>query len=230
MALAALDADGWTDELGSRARLAFGAALRVMLDRARDYGTTNLVMTGEPGIATRIIDKCARVIQVSRRGGSGRTTEDSWIDIINYGILGLLLHEGRIPRMNKVIYFAHPIDMAGSEVMNTATAIRERLSAAGFTIYDPGGAWSWPGDVGAARVISAVNKAALENASAVVAWVPSGTQTLGVAEELATARDSGKPTAVIDDGQCSVFLSTFPNRFREVTGVIEWLRSVFGVV
>lgn len=230
MASAARGSDGWAGELGVLARSVFESALGVLLDRARDYGTANLVLTGEAGVATRITDKCARIIQICGRRGGTRTTEDSWVDIINYGILGLLLHQGRVPHMSQVIYFAHPVDMAGSEVMNTAAAIRGRLVAAGFTVYDPGAAWSWSGDEGAARAISLVNRAALEGAGAVVAWVPSGVQTLGVAEELAAARDGGKPTAVIDDGQRSVFLSAFRNRFRDVGGVIEWLRSIYGVV
>lgn len=80
---------------------------RVMLDRQRKYGPDNINFFGEPGVVVRLHDKLARLRKfyfndpgvctgtIEKRPTPDETLEDTWIDVVNYGLIGLLLRAGK---------------------------------------------------------------------------------------------------------------------------------------
>ena len=79
------------------------SALRLFLDAAvlldsknQDYGTGNISAFGERGVVVRLSDKIERLKTLVWQGKSPEheKVEDSWLDVTNYGIIGLLCHRG----------------------------------------------------------------------------------------------------------------------------------------
>jgi len=73
----------------------------LLLRKRNDYGTENISRFGELGVVIRLSDKLDRLInlvvkpKLSGEGGNAVNNEpvdDTWLDIIGYGILGLLQH------------------------------------------------------------------------------------------------------------------------------------------
>jgi len=69
--------------------------------KQNDYGPQNIAQMGELGVATRANDKVQRLLTLlSGDEGTKRyheTIEDSWMDLADYGIIGLLVHTGQWP-------------------------------------------------------------------------------------------------------------------------------------
>lgn len=63
-----------------------------------DYGTYNITETGLAGIAVRMHDKTARLVEliINNKGAkvSDEKLEDTFKDIINYAVYGIMLSEG----------------------------------------------------------------------------------------------------------------------------------------
>ena len=66
--------------------------------KQKDYGTRNLETFGELGVLVRTTDKVERLrnLILSGQAPNNESVEDSWKDVIGYGILGLMLHRGEI--------------------------------------------------------------------------------------------------------------------------------------
>ncbi len=73
----------------------------LLLRKRDDYGTENISRFGELGVVIRLSDKLDRLVnlvvkpKLSGKGGNAVNNEpidDTWLDIIGYGILGLLQH------------------------------------------------------------------------------------------------------------------------------------------
>lgn len=79
------------DEAISRCR-------EIMLDRQRKYGPKNISGTGKAGIVVRLSDKIARIshkywgAQTRPQEFDDESEEDTWADIANYGLIGLMVH------------------------------------------------------------------------------------------------------------------------------------------
>lgn len=78
--------------------------LAVLFDKKQsDYGSTNISTTGELGVMVRTQDKVSRVrnLLMKELKGAGdaeaqnEPLEDSWKDMANYGVIGLLLRRGK---------------------------------------------------------------------------------------------------------------------------------------
>lgn len=75
--------------------------------KQQDYGPTNIGTGGEQGVALRSGDKISRLFEllgIGTRGGeeiesSNEPRRDSWVDIADYGIIGLLVHDGNWPQL-----------------------------------------------------------------------------------------------------------------------------------
>lgn len=81
---------------------------RVHLDKNMDYGTGNILVTGEVGVLTRIMDKVLRYANLMglRLAFSGPGTwhavaqpenesiDDTLLDLANYGVIGTLVRKG----------------------------------------------------------------------------------------------------------------------------------------
>ena len=100
------------------------------------------------------------------------------------------------------VYLASPIDQAGAYPVPMGSVTRQRrevhnllVDKEGITTFDPANAWTAPGSAG----IVPVNETALINSSGVIAWLPKGVPSIGVAMEVQSALSMGIPIRVITD-------------------------------
>jgi hypothetical protein len=87
----------------SKQYLAAMLELAVLFDKKQsDYGSSNISSTGELGVMVRTQDKVSRVRNLLMKelkgsadaGAENEPLEDSWKDMANYGVIGLLLRRG----------------------------------------------------------------------------------------------------------------------------------------
>jgi len=80
---------------------AMQAAFAIFKERQAKYGPGNIAAFGEVGCVVRATDKLARLrnLYVNGAGGASldETAEDTWLDLANYGLIGLLCHRGKWP-------------------------------------------------------------------------------------------------------------------------------------
>ena len=76
--------------------------LAMLMDRKQsDYGSSNISINGELGVMVRTQDKVSRIRNLLAKemqgqpAASNEPIEDSWGDLANYGVIGLLLRQGK---------------------------------------------------------------------------------------------------------------------------------------
>jgi hypothetical protein len=101
-----LDAEGYMEktaealgiktEMGRKAFRAFCEASVLLDTKQRDYGSGNISAFGEKGIVVRMNDKIERLKTLvwGDKSPSHEKVSDTWLDIANYGVIGLLCHRG----------------------------------------------------------------------------------------------------------------------------------------
>ena len=64
-----------------------------MIRKQRDYGVGNIAKFGEYGVVVRLSDKIERLINLHNSGNepSNESLDDTWTDVIGYGIIGKML-------------------------------------------------------------------------------------------------------------------------------------------
>jgi len=69
-------------------------AIALCIDKQKDYGPGNIAAFGEMGVLIRLNDKVERLKNLLRTGNepTNESLEDTWIDILNYGMIGLAVH------------------------------------------------------------------------------------------------------------------------------------------
>ena len=81
---------------------------RVFQAKQADYGPGNISAAGEHGVALRANDKVQRLLTLTRAdAGASRVAEalaDTWVDLADYGVIGLLVHEGAWPKPQPKTY------------------------------------------------------------------------------------------------------------------------------
>jgi hypothetical protein len=99
-----LDAEGYMEktaevlgiktEMGRKAFRAFCEAALLLDSKQRDYGSANISAFGEKGLVVRMNDKVERLKNLvwKDKNPEHEKVEDTWVDIANYGIIGLLCH------------------------------------------------------------------------------------------------------------------------------------------
>lgn len=101
-------------ELEQALAAAFTDAFGVFVDRQRKYGPNNIAKRREAGVVVRADDKLTRLAKVylERTGSEAgdESIEDSWIDLINYAAIGLMLHRGQWPQYVKPEELKHEAD------------------------------------------------------------------------------------------------------------------------
>lgn len=88
------DSLGLTTPLG-RLALKYFIECVVLLDRKnRDYGTGNISAFGEKGVIVRLNDKVERLKTLvwGDKHPEHEKVEDTWLDVANYGVIGLMCH------------------------------------------------------------------------------------------------------------------------------------------
>lgn len=65
--------------------------------KQESYGRGNIDGFGELGVLVRLNDKVERLKNLIYRGKSNdlEAVEDTWLDVIGYGLIGLMIHRGR---------------------------------------------------------------------------------------------------------------------------------------
>lgn len=67
----------------------------ILLDRKnRDYGPGNISAFGEKGVVVRLSDKIERLKTLvwNDKAPEHEKVSDTWLDVTNYGIIGLMCH------------------------------------------------------------------------------------------------------------------------------------------
>jgi len=68
--------------------------------KQRDYGSSNISISGDLGVAVRLTDKVCRLQHLIRKRVAGEgeaqneSIEDSFKDAANYGLIGMMLERG----------------------------------------------------------------------------------------------------------------------------------------
>lgn len=80
-------------------KLALEIAVRniaVLDSKQKDYGSANISAFGEYGVLVRVWDKVARLRNlIGNRSPKNESLEDSWLDLANYAIIGLLCRQNK---------------------------------------------------------------------------------------------------------------------------------------
>lgn len=90
------DTLGLTTPLGRLAMKVFFECAILLDKKNRDYGPGNISAFGEQGVIVRLNDKVER-LKTLVWGGKNPEHEkvsDTWLDVANYGVIGLLCHRG----------------------------------------------------------------------------------------------------------------------------------------
>lgn len=76
----------------------FDECYELICRKQRDYGTGNIESFGSAGVLVRLSDKLARLkhLMTSGQVPENESLEDTWRDIVNYGIIGLALERDAI--------------------------------------------------------------------------------------------------------------------------------------
>lgn len=92
----ASEALGLETELGKRCFRSLCEAAILLDKKNRDYGPGNISAFGEKGVIVRLNDKIERLKTLVWHGRfpEHEKVSDTWLDVCNYGIIGLLCHRG----------------------------------------------------------------------------------------------------------------------------------------
>lgn len=68
----------------------------LLIRKERDYGPLNIALWGEQGVAVRLTDKVMRLrnLFLSGRAPSNESLRDTAMDIVNYGLILMMLLDG----------------------------------------------------------------------------------------------------------------------------------------
>lgn len=119
-----------------------------------------------------------------------------------------------------LVYLAQPIDQTRAQ--HNVGEVAHLLRTVGVSWYRPAGAFALHGDPSRAdlQLVDRINGFSLAAADALVAWLPSGTPTLGVPAEIEEALRSGKPTLILTNIMSfSVLLTRWETRGASI---VQW--------
>lgn len=105
--------------------------------------------------------------------------------------------------MIRSVYVAYPIDQQGPahlvSLFEQINKFKSMVMPHVSWVFDPGDAFRVNPRQGIDPGLATINRAALNNADAVVAFLPAGVPSIGVPIEIDRARAQGKPTLVFTD-------------------------------
>jgi hypothetical protein len=66
--------------------------VQTLMSKREDYGTANIAITGRAGLSVRVMDKAARLLNLSKDGmtPNHEGLRDTYEDLIGYALIGLL--------------------------------------------------------------------------------------------------------------------------------------------
>lgn len=170
--------------------------LQTMLEKASDYSTNNIHAVGEAGIASRLVDKFARISNLLATGEIAAVSEmvdETLSDARNYCTMLGLKRAGMWPRMVRSVYVACPIDNTNKPVDLGYVAmhlINRKIAA-----YMPRTAFQ--GAPFAPDMIAQVNRSAIKQCDAVLVYWPDPCPSFGTGRDVEYARMQGKPVFMV---------------------------------
>ena len=90
----------------------------LFVQKQLDYGSGNIARFGELGVMVRANDKIERLrtLLLENREAKNEPIEDTWRDLANYGVIGLLCHLGLWPEYKPPEPIYHRDSMAFEEI------------------------------------------------------------------------------------------------------------------
>ena len=95
-----LDVLGIKTEMGVEMLRAACECIQLFDTKQLDYGSSNIALSGEMGVAVRLQDKVSRMRNLLLKELKGESSinheslEDTYLDTCNYALIGLLLKRG----------------------------------------------------------------------------------------------------------------------------------------
>ena len=92
---------GLKTEMGREYLRAIMPLALLMDSKQQDYGSSNISLNGELGVMVRTQDKVSRIRNLLTKEIKGdapannESITDSWSDLANHGVIGLLLRSGK---------------------------------------------------------------------------------------------------------------------------------------
>lgn len=128
--------------------------------------------------------------------------------------------------MMRFVYLAEPIDAAGADYEGSRRRLAiDMLNGYGVGVFRPRRAFS-ANAVQPGPEINEINTCALKVCDAVLAFLPSGTPTIGVPIEIEQALVTGKPVAVVTDNDGAWALQRPEphfGTFESYRSAVDWL-------
>jgi hypothetical protein len=105
-----IDGRSGDKELERRIAVAFTQYLDLWKMKHRKYGSNNIASMGKPGLVIRLNDKVQRLKNLVFNGEPDNAPNenelDTWMDIMGYAVIGLLVARGQWPKAhNKFLTF-----------------------------------------------------------------------------------------------------------------------------
>ncbi len=213
-----------------RARKIMDEGLALLEKKNQDYSSDNILWSGIPGIAVRLMDKVLRLRNLADKPDqiNYESLEDTLIDIINYGIIGRLIQEDAIQPTYRLVYLAGPIDDIGrEEAIAWRASLGHWLSKHGISSFDPVGAYRVANIPSIAQQVVTIDKFAISQCDALVAYLGGKGRAFGTIREIEHAREMGKRVIVVADRLESAFshdvevVPTLGGVIRALTGEDE---------
>lgn len=91
----ALDSHGIETEIARKALPVFMVCLKLLDDKQKMYGMSNIEWIGEYGVNLRVGEKASRIkfLLDQKFNPNTESLEDSWMDIVNLGLIGYMKHK-----------------------------------------------------------------------------------------------------------------------------------------
>jgi hypothetical protein len=82
--------------MSEREPFAIGEMHKLLVGKQHDYGHGNILHFGTVGVAVRLCDKIARLLNLTKRGGEAKheALTDTYMDILGYAVIAIMLEEG----------------------------------------------------------------------------------------------------------------------------------------
>ena len=184
----------------------------LMVKKNEDYSGDNLIKVGPAGIASRMVDKTHRLLNLTASNNpiNNESIDDTLMDIINYAHLYRLEDKKMLRPKYSMVYLAGPIDdIDHNDAKSWRDLMARQLWTKGISCYNPVLAFKLNverrNDYLSKQVIT-INKRAIEACDLLVANLSGPGRGFGTIREIEYAKSIGKEVIII--GQLKS-LSTF---------------------
>lgn len=167
--------------------------LSLMQSKSDDYSKDNIWATGINGVASRLMDKITRLLNLSSKEEiKFESLEDTLMDIFNYALIGQLLMSDEWEKTTRFVFLGGAIDMVEKgDAREWRKDIAERLIPHSITCYNPYTAFAVSRKHMASDRVRAVNRAAILQSDVLLVKIVSGQPAFGTIREIEFAKTNG---------------------------------------